>query len=723
MDPMLLAALETYYTESRELLEGMELDLLELEAGNHQELNERLNAIFRAAHTVKGSAGIFNLDAIVHFTHKVENVLDQLRSQQLPLSNEVISLLFRCRDHIVVLLDEAQFEQHDVNTQHHSDNLIEQLNDFLGVKEPIAVAESLSTAESANTEPVVSMLADHRRFLWAKYPQTALQDGMDPLSFFSYLAKLAKIEHIILDDSGLPQEWTDFDAENCYLSWQIAINSEAQDDEILAVFEFIRDEGEVYLFSTNQYEPLLIEELQQKSINNLEHFKACGCEGMPVAETFVEAEEVLVETLAEAASTNVQAQPESQPDKTRSETVKAPVNETANREQKSLRVDAEKLDTLINLIGELVTAGAGCALQASSQADSAMQESVSRLNGLLEEVRDAALKLRMVPIGSTFIRFQRVVRDVAKELNKEIQLDIRGGDTELDKSVVEKIGDPLMHLVRNAMDHGIEMPDLRQQQDKERVGKITLNAYHDSGNIVIEITDNGRGLDAEKLRLKAIEKGLIDEHAVLSREEIYQLIFEPGFSMAQEVSNLSGRGVGMDVVRRNINELRGRVEIDSELTVGTTVRLMLPLTLAIIDGFLIEVGNEEFVVPLDAVKECVELHHPVTRQGSKVNSHLNLRGNVLPLIDLRKQFHLNHPAPRRQNVVVVQTGGQTAGLVVDRLLGELQTVIKPLGPIFENIRGISGSTILGNGDIALILDIPGLTQQMIQQESQQFALH
>ncbi|WP_187985764.1 chemotaxis protein CheA [Vibrio metschnikovii] len=712
MDPMLLAALETYYTESRELLEGMELDLLELEAGNHQDLNERLNAIFRAAHTVKGSAGIFNLDAIVHFTHKVENLLDQLRSEQLVLTGEVISLLFRCRDHMLTLLDEAQFEQqHHADNQQISETLIEQLNAFLG-EQPDVKTSDAPIKDSA--PPTV----EAQRFLWVKFPQSALQDGMDPLSFFAYLAKLGQIEQIIFDDSGLPQEWTDFDSENCYLSWQIALNSDAQDEEILAVFEFIRDEGEVYLFSVNQCTPALLDELQQKGMHNLEHFQACGLQLDLLSEPLIDAESPI-----EVQEDPVQSITQAKPVKSDAAVAKSAANEAVNREQKSLRVDAEKLDTLINLIGELVTAGAGCALQASSHADSAMQESVSRLNGLLEEVRDAALKLRMVPIGNTFIRFQRVVRDVAKELGKEIQLDIHGGDTELDKSVVEKIGDPLMHLIRNAMDHGIEMPEKRREQGKNHSGQITLNAYHDSGNIVLEIIDDGKGLDAEKLRLKAIEKGLIDEHSVLTRDEMYQLIFEPGFSMAQEVSNLSGRGVGMDVVRRNINELRGRVEIESELSIGTTVRLILPLTLAIIDGFLIEVGDEEFVVPLDAVKECVELHHPVTKQGVKVSSHLNLRGSVLPLIDLRKQFNLSKQAPRRQNVVVVQTGGQMAGLVVDRLLGELQTVIKPLGPIFENIQGISGSTILGNGDIALILDIPGLTQQMIQQESQQFALH
>nr|WP_238128605.1 chemotaxis protein CheA [Vibrio cincinnatiensis] len=710
MDTMLLAALETYYTESRELLEAMELDLLELEAGNHDDLSERLNAIFRAAHTVKGSAGIFNLDSIVHFTHKVESLLDQLRTTPSSLSDEVIGLLFRCRDHMLRLLDEAQYQQVD-----HQDNA--QISTLLMAEldQHLTPFSGTNTIEEENIEPTnahsPSATSLSTYFLFIRFPMTALQDGMDPLSFFSYLAKFGEIENIVLDDSRLPDEWQAFDPENHYLAWQLSLVTHASVTEIEEVFEFIRDEGDVWVFTAEQYTPECMATLQQRSPCNPSHLHYCGLSELGPCQPTVAM--TLDPTSPVTALSN---------EKEKNRTPKA-LRDTNHRDSQSLRVDAEKLDTLINLIGELVTAGAGCALQASHYADSAMQESVSCLNGLLEEVRDAALKLRMVPVGTTFIRFQRVVRDVSKELGKEIQLTIHGAETELDKSVIEKIGDPLMHLIRNAMDHGIESPEQRRACGKPSTGNITLNAYHDSGNIVLEISDDGKGLDTEKLRHKAVERGLIDEQSVLSREEIYQLIFEPGFSMAKEVSNLSGRGVGMDVVRRNIHELRGRVEIESDVLVGTTMRLILPLTLAIIDGFLVEVGQEEFVVPLDSVKECVELNHRLEKTKEKVSHHLNLRGHVLPLIDLRKQFNLNLGAPRRQNVVVVQTGGQMAGLIVDRLLGELQTVIKPLGPIFSNTKGISGSTILGNGDIALILDIPTLTQQIIQQEYQRLTAY
>jgi two-component system chemotaxis sensor kinase CheA len=325
---------------------------------------------------------------------------------------------------------------------------------------------------------------------------------------------------------------------------------------------------------------------------------------------------------------------------------------------------------------------------------------------LVEDIRDSALQLRMVQIGETFNRFNRVVRDSSREMGKAIELVITGAETELDKSVVEKLGDPLMHLVRNAIDHGIESAALRAARGKPENGTVQLNAYHDSGNIIIEVIDDGGGLPREKIRQKAIDKGLIDGAATLSEHEVINLIFEAGFSTADRVTNISGRGVGMDVVRRNIQSLRGSVEVATVDGEGSTFTIRLPLTLAIIDGFLTGVGKASYVVPLDSVVECIELADvPENR------NYLNLRGEVLPFVRLRELFGIHGAAPSRQNVVIVQYAGEKAGLVVDALLGEFQTVIKPLGVLFKNIRGIGGSTILGTGDVALILDVPALVSR------------
>jgi two-component system chemotaxis sensor kinase CheA len=315
----------------------------------------------------------------------------------------------------------------------------------------------------------------------------------------------------------------------------------------------------------------------------------------------------------------------------------------------------------------------------------------------------------MVPIGETFARFQRVVHDVSKELGKQIQLQITGGESELDKIMVEKINDPLTHLVRNSLDHGIEMPAERMQAGKPEKGTIHLNAYHDSGRIVIQISDDGKGLDSDRIVAKAIDRGLIKADQILSKHEIFNLIFEPGLSTKEEASNLSGRGVGMDVVKRNIEALRGTVFIDSELGQGTTVTIHLPLTLAIIDGFMVEAHQERYIIPLSMVEECVEMNSEEW-QIDEVQNYVNLRGDVLPYLRLGDFFHQNkkHTRAQRESLVVVRFGDTKAGFVVDELHGENQTVIKPLGKLFENLNGIGGATVLGSGDVALILDVQGL---------------
>jgi two-component system, chemotaxis family, sensor kinase CheA len=320
-------------------------------------------------------------------------------------------------------------------------------------------------------------------------------------------------------------------------------------------------------------------------------------------------------------------------------------------------------------------------------------------------VRDSALQLRMVKIGATFSRFQRVVHDVSRELGKDIALVVSGEDTELDKTVVELIGDPLTHLVRNAVDHGIEPSDKRAAQGKPARGTVSLNAFHDSGSIVIEVSDDGGGLPRERILAKAVERGLVEPGRVLSDSEIFQMIFEPGFSTAEQVTNLSGRGVGMDVVKRNITALRGSVDVASRPGEGTTVTVRLPLTLAIIDGFQVGVGRSVFVIPLEMVDECVAY------SAEPGHEYTDLRGHVLPFIRLRERFELGGEPAVRQNIVVVKHGGHKFGLVVDQLLGEVQTVIKPLSKMFAHVKGISGSSILGSGDVALILDVPALLEQ------------
>jgi two-component system, chemotaxis family, sensor kinase CheA len=373
-----------------------------------------------------------------------------------------------------------------------------------------------------------------------------------------------------------------------------------------------------------------------------------------------------------------------------------------------IRVPSDKLDSLINLVGELVIANAGTVEQAKTSNSIDMIESTSQVADLIEEIRDGALGLRMVQIGETFQRFQRVVRDISKGLGKQIQLEITGEETELDKSVVEKIGDPLMHLVRNALDHGLEEPMEREAAGKSQTGKLGLHAYHDSGHIVIEVKDDGRGLARDKILKKALEKGVITPEQTLTDAEVNMLIFAPGFSTAEQVTDISGRGVGMDVVKKNIEALRGSVQVRSEVGKGTTFEIRLPLTLAIIDGFMIGVGGEMFVIPLSYVRECLELPSGEIKENDRMDLHYDLRGEFLPCVRLRKVFDSKGGKPKRENIIVVSFGGVRAGIVADQLHGESQTVIKPLGALFEKNKAISGATIMGNGNVALIIDVPKL---------------
>jgi len=741
------AALQTFFSESYEQLESMESHLLQLEVGNAEDIGESLNAIFRAAHTIKGSAGMFNLVSIVGFTHVVENLLNRLREAPTLLNMPLLSVLLQCRDHIETLVREAE-QGIDANaeTEARSQQLmlaIDQVMKGEPSAEPCRTGPRSSSASAAVARYVQHMTQeegdtdaatnrferlsdpdlehDHWHIL-IRFGDDVLRDGMDPLSFISYLATLGTLVSVTPLSDRLPRSDA-FDPESCYLGFEIQMDSNRSKQEIEDVFEFVRDSSELHIlppYSALSDYIAVIEAMPNIDLKLGEILLECG------ALTQSELEAALArqaDRLAHDQSTPIgeiltESNTQLSPVLEAAVRKQASVRESGQREQKSLRVDADKLDLLINRVGELVTAGAGTALQAEQSGNGDMIESVSVLNALLEEVRDAALKLRMVPIGSTFNRFQRVVRDLCQELDKDVRLTLHGADTELDKSVVEKISDPLMHLVRNAMDHGIESASERSRLGKPEEGQLSLNAFHDSGHIVIEVIDDGKGLDPDKIFQRAVEKELVDPDTVLNRDDILNLIFEPGFSTAEVVSNLSGRGVGMDVVKRNITDLRGRIDLCSEVNVGTRLRIMLPLTLAIIDGFLIGVGDDVFVVPLDQVRECVEYHPSLLTGDNKGRAkYINLRGKVLPLIDLFEHFELSGRPARRQSIVVVRSGDRETGLVVDRLMGEFQTVIKPLGQLFERVGGLSGSTILGSGAVALILDIQGLMHHYVQQEN------
>ncbi|MCC4621691.1 chemotaxis protein CheA [Xanthomonas cassavae CFBP 4642] len=656
--------MQTFLAESRDLLEDMERHLLEAERGESSP--DAVNAIFRGAHTIKGSGGLFDLPQLVGFTHVVESVLDLVRDEALTLSSELIALLLVCCDHIHALVETAADPGHAdaAALAAEAEPLLAQLQTYLqgsgcGVTATVA-QHGTPEKQSGYWRIDLTLFADALRF------------GNSPLKLIRNLRSLGSVESISTDYSQLPA-FEELDPEASYLGFQILLRSDADRAAIDDVFEFVRDDC------------------------------ALAITAVPAP---TDAAAVLVSAPgAPAPASALAAVPAATPPRAATD-----AGARGGADARSIRVDADKLDRMIDLVGELIIAVASTNANAQRSGDAQLLESASILAGLVEEVRESALQLRMVKIGGTFSRFQRVVHDVARELGKDIALVVAGEDTELDKSVVEKIGDPLTHLVRNAMDHGIEPAEVRVARGKPARGTVGLNAYHDSGSIVIQITDDGGGLNRDKILAKALERGLVEPGRQLSDREVFAMIFEPGFSTAEKVTNLSGRGVGMDVVKRNITALRGTVEIDSTAGLGTTISVRLPLTLAIINGFQVGVGKSVFVVPLDMVEECVEF------TPDYASDYIDLRGRVLPYVRLRELFALGGKTPARESIVVIRQGAQRFGLVVDTLLGEWQTVIKPLSKVFAQVKGISGSSILGSGDVALILDVPSLVQQLHPQQ-------
>ncbi len=710
---------QAFVIESRELLQKMEESLLQMESAGSDP--ETTNAIFRAAHTIKGGAGVIECNFIVEFTHVLENVLDEMRSGNITPNKALVELLLECSDHLGKLLGCVESEIEPGIEDNNTSNLLkEALQQYLGT--PVIAGKDIALNEPKIESSGGGEMETDNWHISLRFGYDVLRKGMDPASFLRYLNELGKIISITTIPDAIPVA-DEMDAESCYLGFEISYKSDADKSRIESVFDFVRDDCVLHIWPPHSKLADFI-----KSIESLPEDTMRLGEILIQSGALTQRElDIALNAQADVEGDNASANAKigdvlvNQKTVTTDVVEAAAVKQSKVAEKKSLesqliRVQASKLDQLIDLVGEMVIACSGANMLAHKSGETALVESTSVITMLVEQIRDSALQLRMVQIGETFNRFQRVVRDTSHELGKDIELIISGSEAELDKSVVEKLGDPLMHLVRNALDHGIESTEARIAKGKPARGKLRLNAYHESGSIAIEIIDDGAGMNREKILAKARERQLIGANQALSENEIFSLIFEPGFSTADKVTNISGRGVGLDVVKRNITSLRGSVEVESKEGQGSTFRIRLPLTLAIIDGFLVAVGKSSYVIPLNSVVECMELSEK-DRAETLNRQYINLRGEVLPFVRLREQFEVAEACGKRENIVVVQYAGQKIGLVVDALMGEFQTVIKPLGSIFKHIKGIGGSTILGSGDVALILDVQSLVALTTEQQN------
>jgi len=662
----------TFLEESFEGLELMESSLLGLEQGDI----DTINAIFRAAHSIKGGAGTFGFNRVTDFTHEVETLLDEMRDGRRKIDQHDVDLLLRSVDCIRLLIEAARDGvECDAPSIHDVHNALAQtLNKAPCTNKEADIVEQ-EIVETSNDTPCwkISFIPHHEM----------LQTGNDVLHIINALAELGPVTQVVECESIPPLD--SIHPEECYLSWQITLNSNCSKDDIDEVFEWVEDECDLVV-------ELITNEVSE-SMTELEDVSATA-HTPPIL----------------APTQKIDAEP----------AAKAKVN---NSDGGSIRVGIDKVDALINRVGELVITQAmlkQVGNDLSHQQHDLVEkllEGLVQLEGNTRDLQEDVMRIRMLPISFVFNRFPRMVYDISSKLGKKIELKLSGEQTELDKTVMEKIGDPLVHLVRNSLDHGLEMPDERIAAGKDETGIVHLHAYHQGGYIVIDIIDDGRGLNTQRIKEKALEKGLITADQNLSDQEINELIFAPGFSTAEQVSDLSGRGVGMYVVRRNIESLGGHVALTSTPGEGSTFSVSLPLTLAILDGQLIRVASETYIVPLISIIESAQLNHNNVKAVAGNPSLYCFRDEYIPIYSIRQLFSLPcSQSPLDETmVIIVESSGNKYALLVDDLLDQQQVVLKSLDSNYMAVEGISGATILGDGGVALIVDIKGLNalkQQM-----------
>lgn len=724
----LTEVIEAYLVESDELLRDMEVILLRTDTT--LPTDEDLNAIFRAVHTIKGTAGMFGFEATVSFAHVVENLLDDLRSHTIQFQSHLTEILLKAKDHLLYLVlneTKGKIPQEKLNL---GERILDEMKPFLSanvsqvpqkkqMSSEIQDQTNLKNPNKTNDFSPDSNANGIQSYLISFRPnQNVFSHGLDPISFIGYLKKIGTIISLKTIDQFLP-EGKEYDPENNYLGFEINFSSEKDLESVQKVFNFIEEDSFLHIYPPG----FTIEDLVDLS-NQLPEEEIFL--GNLWKEIHILNENSLLEYLEEIKSRKTGVPSASSSTTQTDMGIPNSSSEITEQNKESLKsstikVDSKRIDNLINRVGELVVSCANMNQLIGDADDPNLQESSLVVMRLLNEVREISLKLRMVPIGESFQKYSRIVRDLGKELHKDIRLITEGNETELDRNIVEKLGDPLTHLVRNACDHGLELPEERQKKGKPKQGTIRLNAYHEAGSVVIEVSDDGNGISKEKVWKKGIEKGIVYGELPDSDEEVYKLLFHPGFSTASQITNVSGRGVGLDVVYQNIESLRGSITVKSIPSKGSVFILRLPLTLAIIEGFLVAVGKSHFIIPMEMVLECL---HFSDDHKTESNQFFALRGNLIPFLRLKDYYPCDSRSDiSRENIVIVRNGEKKAGIVVEELLGEYQTVIKPMGSVFRHVKGVSGSSILGDGNVALIIDVPSLFERTITIENQKLFSH
>jgi two-component system, chemotaxis family, sensor kinase CheA len=692
-----------YRQEADELLVEIEEAILEIE--ENPEEKEAINRLFRAVHTIKGSGAMFGFDKIVNFSHTLETVLDRLRDGLLPVSRDLIDIILKSKDHIKTILECSS--NNDSFDKDYENNLINGLKKYLEAANEIKDKKAIIEAEKTMSEEHENEITYRIRFQPHK---NIFASGIDPALLLDELLSFGEAE-VTPHLNNIPFI-DDLNPEECHVSWDVILTTKKKIDAIRDVFIFVEDQCSITIdIIDEEIDPELSDPVkkigeilvERRDVTPEELNKVLD-EQKRIGELLVDSKVVDTETVTSALTEQNQIK-------------KLREKRKEEKNTSSLRVSADKLDILVDLVGELVTVQARLSQKATSQGDPELTTISEEIERLTADLRDNTMGIRMMPIGTIFSKFKRLVRDLSNELGKDIELVTEGSETELDKTVIERLNDPLIHIIRNSIDHGIELPDVRKNTGKPKTGTVCLKAEHSGANVLISISDDGKGLDKEAIYAKALEKGLVSNDATLTEDEIFAFILMPGFSTAKTVTDVSGRGVGMDVVKRAIESLRGSIEIKSEKGKGSKITLKLPLTLAIIDGLLMQIGNTHFVIPLSSVDECVELSDEYS-----TNSHgrhiMKVRDELVPYVPLRELFDINGDKPPIEQIVITELDGHRVGFAVDQIIGEHQTVIKNLGGFYKNALGFSGATILADGTVALILDVNGLSEvaRKVEQE-------
>lgn len=657
-----------FIEEASELIDKLEVTLLELE--KNPDDPTQIQQVFRVMHTLKGNSSMFGFDLIDKFTHNLETVYDLIRNNQLQLTPQVLNVTLSSVDHLKAMLDEGNYDDPDFLTTHNG--LIAKINQLINPNKDDDSKQQPDALEHKSDSIV------HTYYVMFEPQSNIFRNGTNPFYLLDELSMLGQAK-VFAHFNRVPL-FDKINPEQCYVYWEVIVASEQGVGAINDVFIFVETDSKL--------------EIQKIADINLLSDSKFVEEVTQLANVQKDIGYVTIQRVANQAI--------ARHNKQKSEVVKRERIGFKDKSAASIRVSSDKLDGLMNLVSELVTTQARLSLFAEENSVPGLGPIVENVQKLSRQLRDIAFSIVLIPIENLFGRFQRLVRDLSMELKKEVEFITEGADTELDKTIIENLSDPLMHIIRNSLDHGIEEASVRLSQGKSTKGKIVLKAYYSGANVIIQISDDGAGIDPEIIREKAILKGIIPPERKLSKKEILDLIFLPGFSTAKKVTDVSGRGVGMDVVKKKISEIRGEVEVDSEVGLGTTITIKLPLTLSIIDGLLVSINKAAYVIPLAAIDKIYAVEKE--KIYSSYNNLVVLDGKQIPFFSLRKEFHLDASDEELEQVVVVNFEDNSVGMVVDFVIGEYQAVLKPLGKHYKTHDIFSGATILGDGTVALVMD-------------------